>query len=77
MTKIVGVRFRNAGKSYYFDPKDMELFVNDKVVVETSRGVELGTVTIPVMEVDDEKVTAPLKEIKRKATEEDMQGRDI
>ncbi len=71
MTKIVGVRFRNAGKSYYFDPKDMELFVNDKVVVETARGVELGTVTIPVMEVEDEKVTSPLKEIKRKATEED------
>ena len=71
MTKIVGVRFRNAGKSYYFDPKDMELFVNDKVVVETVRGVELGTVTIPVMEVEDEKVTSPLKEIKRKATEED------
>ena len=71
MTKIVGVRFRNAGKSYYFDPKDMELFVNDKVIVETARGIEMGTITIPVMEVEDEKVTAPLKEIKRKATEDD------
>jgi cell fate regulator YaaT (PSP1 superfamily) len=73
MTKIVGVRFRNAGKSYYFDPKDMELFVNDKVIVETARGVELGTVTIPAMEVDDEKVTQPLKEVTRKATDKDVQ----
>ncbi|MCR5545122.1 MAG: stage 0 sporulation family protein [Lachnospiraceae bacterium] len=72
MTKIVGVRFRNAGKSYYFDPKDMELFVNDKVIVETARGIELGTVTIPAMEVDDEKVSQPLKEVTRKATEEDI-----
>ena len=73
MTKIVGVRFRNAGKSYYFDPKDMELFVNDKVIVETARGVELGTVTIPAMEVDDEKVSQPLKEVTRKATDKDVQ----
>ena len=73
MTKIVGVRFRNAGKSYYFDPKDMELFVNDKVIVETARGMELGTVTIPAMDVDDEKVSQPLKEITRKATEKDIQ----
>ena len=72
MTKIVGVRFRNAGKSYYFDPKDMELFVNDKVVVETARGVEIGTVTIPAMEVADEKVSQPLKEIMRKASESDL-----
>ncbi|MCR4675106.1 MAG: stage 0 sporulation family protein [Lachnospiraceae bacterium] len=71
MTKIVGVRFRNAGKSYYFDPKDMELFVNDKVIVETARGIELGTVTIPAMEVEDDKVSLPLKEVTRKATEED------
>lgn len=73
MTKIVGVRFRNAGKSYYFDPKDMELFVNDKVIVETARGMELGTVTIPAMDVDDEKVSQPLKEITRKATDKDIQ----
>ena len=73
MTKIVGVRFRNAGKSYYFDPKNMELFVNDKVIVETARGMELGTVTIPAMDVDDEKVSQPLKEITRKASEKDIQ----
>ena len=72
MTKIVGVRFRNTGKSYYFDPKDMELWVNDKVIVETARGVEMGTVTIPVIEVADEKVKQPIKEVMRKATEDDL-----
>ena len=72
MTKIVGVRFRNTGKSYYFDPKDMELMINDKVIVETARGVEVGTVTIPVIEVADEKVKQPIKEVQRKATPEDI-----
>ncbi len=71
MTKVVGIRFRNAGRSYYFDPGEEEYFVGEKVVVETVYGVEIGTVSIPVIEVSDEKVKQPLKGIERRATEED------
>jgi cell fate regulator YaaT (PSP1 superfamily) len=72
MKKIIGVRFRNAGKSYYFDPSGLSLHMNDRVIVETARGVEMGIISIPEMEVDDEKAKQPLKEIMRKATEEDI-----
>lgn len=72
MKKIIGVRFRNAGKSYYFDPSGLTLHMNDRVIVETARGVEMGIVSIPEMEVEDEKAKQPLKEIMRKATEEDI-----
>ncbi|MBQ2532769.1 MAG: hypothetical protein II545_03915 [Lachnospiraceae bacterium] len=72
MKKIIGVRFRNAGKSYYFDPSGLSLHMNDRVIVETARGVEMGIVSIPEMEVEDDKAKQPLKEIMRKATEEDI-----
>ncbi|MCR4999296.1 MAG: stage 0 sporulation family protein [Lachnospiraceae bacterium] len=72
MKKIIGVRFRNAGKSYYFDPNGLTLRMNDRVIVETSRGVEMGIISIPEMEVEDDKAKQPLKEIMRKATEEDI-----
>ncbi len=72
MTKIIGVRFRTAGKAYYFDPKEFEPKMGDKVVVETARGLELGTVTIAPREVEDDQVVQPLKEICRMATEEDL-----
>lgn len=71
MTKIVGVRFRNAGKIYYFDPEGMEMETGTHVIVETARGVEFGTVMIPSKEVEDDKVTQPLKPVIRIATEED------
>lgn len=71
MIKIVGVRFRNAGKIYYFDPADMEMETGTHVIVETARGVEFGTVMIPSKEVEDEKVTQPLKPVIRIATDED------
>lgn len=72
MKKIIGVRFRNAGKSYYFDPSGLSLHMNDRVIVETARGVEMGIISIPEMEVEDDKAKQPLKEIMRKATEEDI-----
>ncbi len=72
MTKVIGVRFRNAGRSYYFDPGEDDFFVGEKVVVETAYGTEIGNVTIPVIEVADEKVKQPLKGIERRATEEDL-----
>ena len=71
MTKVVGVRFRQAGKIYYFDPLDLELEVPQHVIVETARGVEMGTVLIAPKEVEDEKVVQPLKPVSRLATDED------
>ncbi len=71
MTKIVGIRFRNAGKIYYFDPNDLEMQVGDHAIVETARGVEYGTVLIAPREVEDDTVVQPLKSVVRIATEED------
>lgn len=71
MIKVVGIRFQRAGKIYYFDPLDYELEVPMHVIVETARGVEMGTVLIPPKEVEDDKVIQPLKPVIRIATEED------
>lgn len=73
MTKIVGVRFRGAGKVYYFGPQDFQLKLNDQVIVDTARGLEIGTVAMVPREVEDEEITQPLKDIKRVATEEDKE----
>ncbi|NMA66963.1 MAG: stage 0 sporulation family protein [Clostridiaceae bacterium] len=72
MVKVVGVRFRTAGKIYYFDPCDNEFVVNDMVIVETARGVECGKVVLANHEVPDEEVVSPLKNVIRKATEDDL-----
>ena len=71
MIKVVGVRFQKAGKIYYFDPEEFDLETGMHVIVETTRGVEMGTVLIPPKEVEDEKVIQPLKPILRVATDED------
>ena len=71
MKKIIGVRFRTAGKIYYFDPAGFEIKRNDHVIVETARGVEYGTVVGGIREVDDAKVVQPLKPVLRIATERD------
>ena len=71
MIKIVGVRFHQAGKIYYFDPLDYELETGMHVIVETARGVEMGTVLIAKREVADDKVVQPLKPVIRIATDED------
>ena len=71
MPKIIGVRFRNAGKVYYFAPGDEVIHYHDHVIVETARGIEYGTVVIPPVELPDEKVPDPLKKILRMATKED------
>lgn len=71
MTKVIGVRFRTAGKIYYFDPTRFELKKGDHVIVETARGVEYGTVVGGIREVDDSKVVQPLKPVLRIATERD------
>ncbi len=67
MTRIVGVKFRTAGKTYYFDPLDFVLKAGDEVIVETARGIEFGTVAFDIKDVEDSEVIQPLKPIIRKA----------
>lgn len=71
MKKIVGVRFRTAGKVYYFDPIDFEIKKGDHVIVETARGVEYGTVVGEPREVNDKEIQQPLKPVLRIASERD------
>ncbi len=71
MVKVIGVRFRTAGKIYFFDPKDYDVKRGDHVIVETARGVEYGTVVGDPREVADDQVVQPLKEVIRIATQKD------
>lgn len=71
MTKVIGVRFRTAGKIYFFAPGNLEIQPGDKVIVETARGVEFGTVVTGPREVEEDKITQPLKAVIRIATSED------
>ncbi|MCH5344136.1 MAG: stage 0 sporulation family protein [Acetatifactor sp.] len=71
MTKVIGVRFRTAGKIYFFDPLKFEIKRGDHVIVETARGIEYGTVVSGVREIEDEKITQPLKPVIRIANERD------
>ena len=73
MQTIIGVKFRNTSKIYYFDPKDLDIHYNDHVIVETVRGVEYGTVILSPMQLEDEKVPQPLKDVIRVATELDTE----
>lgn len=69
--KVVGVRFRTAGKVYYFDPGKYKIQKGDHVIVETARGIEYGTVASGTMEVEEEKIPQPLKPVLRIATQRD------
>lgn len=71
MVKVIGVRFRTAGKIYFFSPLDFEVHTGDHVIVETARGVEYGTVVIAPKEIEEGKVIQPLKPVIRVATPED------
>ncbi len=71
MTKVIGVRFRNVGKIYYFGPKDYDIHVGSHVIVETARGMEYGHVVLAPREVEDHMVVQPLKDVLRMATQED------
>lgn len=72
MVEIVGVGFRTAGKTYYFAPKQFKLKAGENVIVETSRGVEFGRITLSNREVSEREITQPLREIIRPATKEDV-----
>ena len=71
MVKVIGVRFRQAGKIYNFDPLDFKIEVGNHVIVETARGIEYGKVVQSVQEKNEEDVIMPLKPVIRVATEED------
>ena len=71
MIKIIGVRFRNVGKVYYFDPKALDIKMGDHVIVETARGVEYGMVVLGPKEVEESRIVQPLKEVIRVATPKD------
>ena len=73
MIEVVGIRFRGAGKIYYFTPKNLDLKKGDHVIVETAVGVEYGEVALEKKQVTDDQVKKPVKEIMRKANEKDDQ----
>ena len=75
MVKIIGVRFRSAGKVYYFDVKEFELHIGDHVIVETARGPEFGVVSMRARTVADDMVAQPLRSVIRVATKEDEEKR--
>ena len=72
MINVVGVRFKKAGKVYYFDPDDIDVKLNDCVIVETARGIEFGHVVIGQKEISEEEIVAPLKRVLRVADGEDF-----
>jgi cell fate regulator YaaT (PSP1 superfamily) len=72
MITVVGVRFKKAGKIYYFDPDNIDIKKGDKVIVETARGLEFGEAVIGVRQVEQSDIVAPLKKVIRVVTEEDQ-----
>ena len=73
MIKVVGVRFKKAGKIYYFDPVDMNIQKDTYVVVETARGIEFGECVIGIKEINENDIVSPLKSVLRIATNEDIE----
>jgi len=73
MAEIIGVRFKNVGKVYYFDPHGKQIKLGEQVVVETARGIECGEVALENREISDEEVVSPLKPVIRIANKEDLQ----
>ena len=77
MTKIVGIKFKDGGKVYYFAPPEHSVKKGEKVVVETARGVEMGEVALPECEIDEKEIIAPLKPVLRVATEHDKKQAEL
>lgn len=74
MIEVVGIRFKKAGKMYYFDPAGIKLEKEDGAIVETARGIEYGTVIKGNSFVPEEAIVPPLKQVMRRATEEDTKS---
>ena len=77
MKKIVGVRFKKPGKIYFFDPQNIDINMEDKVIVETSMGEEFGEVVVSKRELPDDKITNPLKKVVRLATKQDIKNMEM
>lgn len=73
MAEVIGVRFKNMGKVYYFDPEEYELKIGDNVIVETARGVECGEVAMERKEIAEEDIVQPLKKLIRIATPDELE----
>ena len=73
LVEIIGINFREAGKIYYFAPGKFKLNVGDRVIVETARGVEIGTVKTPNKKIPSTEIVSPLKAVTRPATEKDLE----
>lgn len=73
MPIVIGVRFKPAGKIYYFDPDNYEITGNDKVIVETARGIEFGHVVVGPREINENEIVQPLKKVLRVASGEDVE----
>ena len=71
--KVIGVRFRTAGKIYYFDPREFTIKRDDHVIVETARGIEFGSVVMPPRDIEETRVVQPLKPVLRLASQKDME----
>ena len=76
MTKVIGVRFRQAGKIYFFSPGSLHIEKGDKVIVETARGLEFGSVVSAPKDVSEKDIMQPLKSVLRVATEEDKRNEE-
>lgn len=76
MKTVIGVKFKDGGKMYYFDPGELAVKEGDGVIVETARGTEFGDVVAAPQEVEDDKIIAPLKSVVRVATAHDREQRD-
>ena len=74
MQKAIGIRFKCAGKVYYFSPKDLVIKKGDKVIVETARGIEFGSCVTDLLKLEDKEIVSPLKEVLRIATDEDIEA---
>ena len=72
MSEVVGVRFKEVGKVYYFDPDGLKLKKGDRVIVETARGVECGEIAMDNRDVSEDEIVKPLKKLLRVATQEDL-----
>ena len=74
MAEVVGIKFREVGKIYYFDPNGIVFVKGDRAIVETARGVECGDIAMENTDINDEEIVQPLKSIIRKATESENSG---
>lgn len=77
MTEVIGVRFKNVGEVYYFDPKAQKFEQGEMVIVETARGLECGEVALTNREVPDEEIVQPFRAVVRRANKDDLKKVEV